>query len=335
MKNIVNYLVCIIMACIVVSGCAKREILMNPDQGQDETPIPTPPAQEGKFTSVEINVDWSELGYSPNGVTAMFYPKNGEAPLTYISNTVHTAILNVEEGVYDLVVFNNSPEEFASVEFRGMDVYRTAELFYTQKGANPEYVALAKVGDVVVGPEPLELNVKPENLFVDGDIRIEAKGVYNIRYMRAHLTGLAGSYMLSANVPKAGEENFKTQTETWKLMKQDGEYATGTLTSSFRTFGLPELGWKGDLDAKPGEVKLHVSMLLVDNKTVLDFTFPVGDMIQVWSKDNRPVIYITLDSTEEYYPIVIPDVKPADGTSNGFGADVDDWGDDEEFDLGA
>ncbi len=332
MKNIVNYLLCLMMACIVVSGCAKREILMDPDQSQ--IPMPNPPAEDGRFTSVELNVDWAELGYSPNGVTAMFYPKDGGVPVTYVSATVHTSLFSVKEGVYDVVVFNNSPEEFASVEFRGMDVYRTAEIFYTQKGANPEYLALGKLMDVVIGSEPVKLNVKPDNLFVDGDIRIEAKGVYNIRYMRAHLTGLAGSFMLSADVPKAGEEGFRTFTESWKLMRQNGEYNTGTLISSFRTYGLPEAGWKGDISAKPGEVKLHISMLLVDNKTVLDFTFPVGDMIKVWSKDNRPVIYITLDSIGEYYPIVIPDVKPAEGTSNGFGADVDDWGADEEFDLG-
>ncbi len=336
MKNIVNYLMCIVIACMFVSGCAKREMIMNPNQSSVETPKPGQNPNNGNngVTNVELNVDWAELGYSPNGVTVMFYPKEGGDPVTYTSHTVHTALLSVQEGTYDVVVFNNSPEEFGSVEFRGLEVYKTAEIFYSQKAASKEYLAMAKVNDFMVTKELQQLNVKPQNLFVDGDIRIEAKGVYNIRYMRAHITGLAGSYMLSVNVPKAGEEGFKTHTESWKLMKKNQEYATGVLTSTFRTFGLPEVGWKGDISAKPGQVKLHISMLLVDNKTVINRSFAVGDMIQVWSKDGRPVIYVTIDSNGDEYPLVIPDVKPIDGTAGGFGADVEDWGDDEEFDLG-
>ncbi len=326
-----NFVACATVACVLVSGCSRREMLMGPNSGSGSG---SGQNGGGQYTNVELNVDWTELGHSPNGVTAMFYPKSGGAPITCLSSTVHTSLLSVREGVYDVVVFNNSPEEFASTEFRGMEVYKTAELFYTQKGANPEQLAVAKVKDFVVTKELQQLNVRPQNLYLDAVVRIEARGVNNIRFIKAHLTGLAGSYLLSTDTPKAGEEGFKTQTDSWKLKKKDGEYNTGTLTSSFMTLGLPEKGWREDMDAAPAEVMLHITMLLVDNKTVLEYTFPVGDMMKVWPLENKPAVYITLDNNGDYYPIDIKDVKPADGTSNGFEADVEDWGDDEEWNLG-
>ncbi len=334
MRNIAKTMMCILMVCISVAGCSRRDMLYEYDFGQE--PGQDQPTPSGPYTNLELNVDWSELGHSPNGVTAIFYPKDGGKPLTYLSHNVHTTDIAVPEGLYDLVVHNNSPEEFASIGFNGMDVYKTSEFLYTQKGANPEQLCVANLQNVIIAGVTQVLDVEPKNLFVDGVIRIEAKGVHNIRFMKAHFTGLAGSYMVSTDVAKAGELGFKTETDQWKLKKQNGEYGTGTLTSTFRTLGLPEQGWRGDIKASPGEVKLHIQMLLVDNKTNQEYTFPVGDMIKVWSQDGKPCIYITFDSIPEsdYYPIVIPDVKPADGSSNGFGADVEDWGDDEDYELG-
>ncbi len=333
MKTALKSLIYIAMCGVLVSGCSRREMLTDESINGGGSGVPGG-ILGNEETNLELTMDWSELGYTPTGMTVLFYPVEGGEPATFLTNNVHTTPIGVKPGTYNIVVFNNSYDEFASVGFKGFENYKLAEIFYTGKSAKPEGIALVSHTGYEVTKEERKLLLKPERLLVNGDLQISVRGANNIRYAKGHITGLAGSYMVAAGVPKAGEENFKTPTNSWKLKQKEGELSLGTLSCNFSTFGLPEIGWKEENDVSPNAVMMHLSLLLVDNKTVLKYSFPIGDIIQVWEQNGEPVFNVAIDGVDGPIRVDIPDVKPVDGSSNDFGADVEDWGDDEDWEMG-
>ena len=63
------------------------------------------------------------------------------------------------------------------------------------------------------------------------------------------------------------------------------------------------------------------------NKTIVDFPFEVGHEFEK-DKDGKLVLYLELD-----LPDPLPDVKPEGGSSSGFDATVEDWGDEIEHEI--
>ena len=79
----------------------------------------------------------------------------------------------------------------------------------------------------------------------------------------------------------------------------------------------------------------------MDNKTIQDYSFQVGDLFvsdDVVGSNAREVglnhetINFTIKLDLDTH-ITLPDVKPEGSASGGFQATVDDWGDEEEYEL--
>ena len=87
-------------------------------------------------------------------------------------------------------------------------------------------------------------------------------------------------------------------------------------------FGLPD-----NHKATPQENTLNLSLLLVDNKTILDYTFHVGDQF-VEDQEEHLTLHLEIDLGKP-----LPDVKPEGGQGGGFDATVDDWGEEIEHDV--
>lgn len=304
---------------------------------------------------IRLDVDWSLFRVeTPTGMSVLFYPEEGGAPQTVLSNTTTHVETDLAIGTYRALVYNQSPSEFGSVTFSGMDALETAAVYadthtsrwYTARAdderiiAEPEWIGTCTSGTLDVtrpmvdattearnrsrqAPAP-ETNVLgtlvPQNIIYTITVNIHLRGIYNLRSARASLDGLAAGYEFGSGKPSAAKG---TQLlESWTVTTDPDDPTRGVLTSRIQSFGLPE-GHKGEA----GENTLGVSLLLVDNKTQLDYTFKVGDS---FVRGTDVEITLSIDKTIEE---PLPDVKPEGGSSGGFNATVDDWGDEVDIDI--
>ena len=82
---------------------------------------------------------------------------------------------------------------------------------------------------------------------------------------------------------------------------------------------------------KPEENFLLVKLLLVDNETILQVEFPIGDLLADLNsydgtkvdENGRPI----WPEIHVYWPEPLPEVEPVGGGNGGFDIGVDDWGD--------
>lgn len=311
-----------------------------------------------RTATVRVPVDWSHFTEEqPTGMTVAFYPfdltKNEQASL---SNDLTHVDASLERGSYHVLVYNQSTTEFGSLHFEGMEQFATAKVlannftssWYRSRGdedrtaKEPEWLATGQLDSIAVTKEMIGKDsifttdtVTPLNIIYTVNIRIHVKGIYNIRSARASLDGMAEGYEFANQAPTS---SIITQLiEKWSLKADKDNPANGVLSATIQSFGLPS----GHL-SKADENLLRLSLLLVDNKTQKDYDFSVGDKFKVEtegssSSDGKPSqakinLNLTLDLNLD---TPVPDVKPEGGSSGGFDATVEDWGDDINIDINA
>lgn len=100
----------------------------------------------------------------------------------------------------------------------------------------------------------------------------------------------------------------------------------GAIKASITTFGLPA-GHTGS----PEDNILYVRLLLVDNQTLLEMEFPIGDILKdlnsydgTQTDENGNVIW---PQVHVYWPEPLPEVEPVGGTGGAFDVGVGEWGD--------
>ena len=316
---------------------------------------------------VRLDVDWSKFVEEvPTGMTVMVYPQGAEPDkaITQHTNTIDYALLTLPAGSYHSIVYNQSPSEYGSVSFRGMDKYETAEVYanitssrwYKGRGddggrvvTEPEWLGTDREKNMVVTPEMVEQTGKTnliqltsarsrvENSFLIGDltplnivytitVKVHIQGIYNLRSARASLTGLAEGYWLGKGKPTAGK--VIQLLENWKMTVDPIDPTKGTIDAKITCFGLP-YGHQG----KAEENELMLSLLFVDNKTILDFPFHVGDKFETRIEEDVQLQLRLALNVELTIDTPLPDVKPEGGSDGGFRAEVDDWGEEENFDV--
>ncbi len=323
----------IFLSLIVISSC-RRELCY------DYRP----------FTDVVMEVDWSKFVETPSGMTAMFYPKGGGEPVTYSTHNIHKSTFALRTGIYDVILFNQRPAEFATLGFRGMDRFETAEV-YAKEVESKTWYSKTDVETVSYEPEPFAVAIY-ENLEVTEEMRdrtdskagacdlimtpmtvtnraivtIHIDGLYNLRSARGSVTGMAEGLMMSSSA--ANDTEVTHLLEAWQCFADADNPAQGRIVTDYRTFGMPGMKLRNAVNLW-GDAFLNVSLLLVDNSTVKDYSFPVGENVRLDEQTNEIVLRISLEreSEDSPAPVVLPDVKPADGSSSGFDADMDSWGD--------
>lgn len=325
---------------LLLAGCERRDITY--------------------YTEAEfhIRVDWSKSGLdaeeSGNGATAIFYPRNGSAPVTVLMGDRSSERVRLRTGLYDVLVFNRSFTDFGSLAFRGEGTFYGLEAYSRHIETRTDPATRAETRVIVSSPEKLAggvlkdfevnegmlgnyspatsahsrsgadtdsdtdsdftLSFLPRCLTREVKVQINVTGLNNIRSSIGTLTGVSESVRLST-----GEASSGTVSQQFALDGihfTDGSPFNGTLTGVFNAFGFDT--------AIPH--KLTVKALLVDGKTIFEETFDITAH-ELEGEDGTLFLYIEITAPP------IPDVKPEGGSEGGFDADVDDWGDEQESEL--
>lgn len=189
------------------------------------------------------------------------------------------------------------------------------------------------------------LTMKPHVIISTLYVKLRVKGVYNGYSMSGCIDGLAGSVF--PVYFDAGENLASVPITTWKATYDGLSSEWGWYEGKVRVGGMPGASLyltsgasietntisadpglsrasrsENDPTFKPEDVYLHMRVLLVDLKTIYEYTFPVGDLIT--RNNNSPLVLDLLLDDPNY--LELPYVKPADGSgTSGFNADVEGW----------
>lgn len=119
--------------------------------------------------------------------------------------------------------------------------------------------------------------------------------------------------------------------EKWSIVYEQDEngaenFMKGAIKATIPTFGLPA-GHTGS----DGDNKLFVKLLLVDNQTILEMDFPVGEEIADLNTYNGTQLdengNVIWPEIHVYWPEPLPEVEPMGGSNGAFDVGVGDWGD--------
>lgn len=337
---------CIICALFLLSSCNHKEFCYH----------------HPHTAKVRINVDWSQFKKeTPTGMTVMIYPQIGTQPLRHLTNTTTHAIVDLEAGLYNTLVYNQSDAEYGSVSFVGMDDFSTAEVLVDKASSRwyscraeseklakqPERIGTDSRTDVEVTQAMVDVAVDeyianlsskqrtysefviashtPQNIIYTIYVKVHLKGIYNLRSARASLTGLAEGYSFSKAAPT--ESQVTQLLESWSMTQDSNDPTQGYITAKITSMGLPY-----GHGAQAEENELMLSVLLVDDQTIINIPFKVGDKFR--KRYNEAGEYDLELELELWADEVLPDVQPSGSSGGGFDATVDDWGEEQNVDIG-
>lgn len=279
----------------------------------------------------------------------------------------HAFAFNQSDSEYATIEFYNL-NDFENAEARVVQVKsnwystRTPE---TKLGAEPEWLAIDCLKNIEVTEEMVEIaeqeylaarqeaararkqarkeldtkaptkvtktqhevgTLTPKAIVKNVDIYVHLENITKLRSSRGALENMAeGCYISSGETT----EGLVTHTiESWQFVYDTLNTLNGAIKATLSTFGTPA-GHTGLSE----ENNLYVRLLLVDNETLLDMNFPIGDQLATINEydgtqfdENGKVIWPEI---HVYWPEPLPDVKPVGGTTGGFDVGVSDWGKEE------
>jgi len=269
-------------------------------------------------------------------------------------------VFNQSDSEYSTIEFHNL-DDYSKAEARVIQVksnWFSTKGPDTKVGATPEWLALDCITDIEVTdemvakaeeeflstlPEANGQNKKrevtksqnevgplvPKSIIKNIDVYVHMENIMFLRSSLGAIGDLAEGCYISTCEPT---ERMVTHTlESWSLEYGKNEsggvdFYRGSIKASLSTFGLPA-GHTG----KPEENFLLVKLLLVDNETILQVEFPIGDLLADLNsydgtkvdENGRPI----WPEIHVYWPEPLPEVEPVGGGSGGFDVGVDDWGD--------
>lgn len=312
---------------------------------------------------VRVNVDWSLFTMEePTGMTAYAFPlhEDEEDYFRFITHNLNYITLNLEQGAFHTLVFNQSESEFGSVEFSNLGDYHTAEVRvaqtksswystkapHTKVGVEPEWLAVGSAEDIEVTEEMVQaaedaylaehqhqiiggLKTKADNevatiypisVIKQVEFHVYCQGLYNLRSVRAALEGMAEGCLLSTRTPSANQ--VAHTMDSWKLELEENDPASGDVVATLSTFGIPQ-----DHKGEKNDNKFSISFLLVDNETIVTHDFYIGDILSQFDEMDGLDGKIQKVIVDLVLPERLPDVMPMGGSGGGFEPNVDDWGD--------
>ena len=174
----------------------------------------------------------------------------------------------------------------------------------------------------------IRIPIEATNIVSQLWVTIYAGNADVLKSMRASTSGMARTFELTQNTT-ASEEAIQIIRE-WKLTMDDSSRRVGHVDGIITTFGLPN----GETPSAQRDSALNVSALLIDDATVAEYVFDVGDKIKKLEPNPgyRNLYRLIFGSAEEP-AISLPDVVPPGGKSSGMEATVDDWEDGETVEI--
>lgn len=324
-----------------------------------------PPLHLRQAMDVIVKILWKvEVypdGVKPSGVTLYVF-RNGQFYLQHTTADVDSCTLSLEPGRYKLYMITQSPDEYAYMDFNDMTDYDLASVSVSETKSkwyskasedevlinNPEmlaagvseefeitedmvqvYVSNRTKADPWVNVITIVVPVYPKSVVSQYWITIYSANADVLKSVRASTSGMARRFMLTQDF--TGPEEGTQFMTSWTLTMDDEARRVGHLDGRITTFGFP----RGELPDPKRDSTLNVAALLVDNQTVANYVFNVGNKIHL--EEPVPIGYrylyrLTFGSVAEP-AISPPDVKPPEGDPSGFDAIVEGWEDAEDVDI--
>lgn len=305
-----------VLLCLAFLSCERRELTYS------------------EVAEVSIRVDWSKSGLdgeeSKYGATAIFYPQDGGEPAVFLMGDRSAETVRLREGVYDVILFNRSFDDFSGIAFRGTDRYESLEAYVPPEETagrdsrttvrSPERLAVAtaegwEVTEGMLGRSVSSLSLMPEKLTREVVVVLHVSGLHNVRSAKCRVDGVSESVFLSNG--KLSGRNVAREFVPADSEFVPGSPFDGSITGTFEVFGF-DFGITHNL---------HLEALLVDGKTV--FTGDYNDVEVTEEEDGYGVITLHMEVATE----PVPDVEPEGGSGSGFEVDVDGWGEDVNTDV--
>lgn len=334
--------VCIIavVLCMMFASCdATIHFYPEPDLKPDQN-----------ASQIRINVDWSGYGKKePTGMTVLCYHTESGKRTKNIDNNTDYVMPSLLPGRHWATVFNQTEGEFNYIGFRGLDAVETAEAYIrlqntpkwyvgrsggdSHTAGEPEWLAVDTImTDVVglhneVGSPDIRVvgTLHPQNIIYTLHLTIHTENIGNLRSARAAISGLASGRRLSSDRPNDNSETVThiIESDYWSRSRSHSDRNTGFVKADIRCFGLP-----GNHSGKPEENTLEFQVMLADGETVLKYEIPVGHLIEerdcpANKRGDNLNLYIEL--------WLDPPLPPGGDSDWGFGAEVEDWGEEDEI----
>jgi hypothetical protein len=308
------------------------------------------PSDYDGSVKVRINVDWSQFDNElPSGMTVSAFPILSNVASTITSNDISHVSTYLSPGMYHLEVMGYSKHEYGTIDFLedesgtiiGLQAKPTTSTWYTPDDDEvialfPEEFAFDRQTNIPVddpyadddddddnstartltyGDEILIATLYPVNIIYTVDVNVRVKGFKNLRSCAGVLQGLTST--LNFTTLHGGESTVTHLLETWSFAYDSKEDDSGILTASVSCLGLPY-----GCVHNPEDNTLKLNILLVDNKTTLSYTIPVGD---TYKELGTRHFSFNVDDT-----ILLPEVESSNQStgSAGFDVTVDDWNED-------
>lgn len=280
------------------------------------------------LVTVQVGFDWDEkeeAGSLPEGMRAIFYPKDADGCKVDVFLPVGGGEVKVPAGRYAVVVFNYDTE---TVLIRGEEAYETIEAYTnpcrpdvagTEKmvwGPDALYTARADDFEVTDADRPNVLDIAPRLVVEPRPFHLQAERLGNVSSAWGSVEGMADCYLLGKGCGK--NTGFPIYFDVGK--------ADGALKGSFTTFGMP----RQVASRAAGAVTMKLVLIKVDHATQtveLDITQAVASPGNEGEEEAAAVIELPEGSV-----IKVDEVAPVpDG--GGIGGDVGEWGDETEVEL--
>ncbi len=304
-----------------------------------------------QYANLNLVVDWTKAfpseEYKPKGMSVWFYPEDGGNPIIKSTNEVDNYRIRIPEGMYDVLVFNQTPVELSgSLSFRDIESLDKAEVYAVmmdykswyeeETGENvnmqPLYIAAVKHEDVVVMPAVGDLEytpeyegqhpdidatvkVTPKMITKDLEIVVYVENAASISDTRAVISGLAKGHKLTAEYPNS--ESCTNLIKSWNVdTKSESTNIVFNLTSFGYRRSIEDVGY--NLSDWEGELQLR--FLLHDEHQVI-YTISLDETNIVDTGDRLKMkLVVGLDD-----PLVLPDVVNPGNGGVGFEPDVSEW----------
>lgn len=277
---------------------------------------------------VRLYIDWSDIQKKPTGMTALFYPNDGNHPFKIVSNVVDSLVVHLPYGEYSVLIFNQTPEEFSYVSFYDLDSFLGAEV-YIPETPSRAYNSKVRMMPHSVGTKSTKLDVeesgtrtliesqrftvKPLNRIYELEAIIYVNGIQNVKGVTGRLTGLSSGWLL--NQEKLAQETVNQIIDDWEIIPADND-GIGAIRTTFGTFGIPVLD----------DVVLDLDFKLI-NGQIKSFSFSAKDYITIFQEDNVLELLIKIGTN---LPNNVPplEIWPSEGSFF-----VPSWGDEINHDI--
>lgn len=330
-------LLCIVFLHITFLACERRELTYY------------------EVAEISLSADWSLSGLDSKeadfGATALFYPQTGGEPKVFLLGDRSGDRIRLPEGIYHVLLFNRSFNDFSNITFRGKECYETLEacagkiITRPDEGmrtlvSSPEELAVATMEGFEVtekmlgnygstpykqttvhpeitatGDDPCHIHLTPQKMTRKIIATFHIKGLNNVRSLTCRLDGVSESVFLATGKPSANTVIQEFVPSTYQFTPESP--ADGTISGTFEIFGLHT----------GSEHRIYIDALLTDGKTHFTESY---DQVEVTETDNgqgTTTLRIEVNTGK------IPDVEPENGSGSSFDVDVNGWENDINTDI--